>query len=169
MSYCLIYGVGDGRYRLWGMSILPHMILGYRFYAGVWWDMIFCGSHLVCKIWTHRNCLDFMWLQCGLYDHCRDLQRDVDFCIDMMRSVISFGLWYLYHGVLLFGDGDLICGVCSLVLLVHAAHLCFCYKFDVTAYSWWHEDWSPMEVASIYGFAQCGDEGVSHSGMVILN
>ena len=39
----------------------------------------------------------------------------------MVCFVIIFGLWYCCHGFILFGDGGLFFGTCSLALLLHVA------------------------------------------------
>ena len=99
-----------------------------------------------------------------------ELSSEVGDChIDMVCFVISFVLWYWCHGVLFFGDGGLIYGARSLEFLFHVAHICFCCDFDVTAYSCWCEAWPTSEVLIIYGFAPCGDDSVSQSGMIIFN
>ena len=167
--HCLICGAGDGSHGIWGMSILRHMLLGDCFYIRIWWYRILCGFYILCKRWQHDNWLNLMWLGSGLSDNCVACQRGWWLSYRHGEFLICFSLWYWCHGVLIFGDDGLFRVACSLALLVHVVHLCFCCDFDVMAYCCWCEAWTPLQVARIYGFSPCGYDGVSHSGMIILN
>ena len=169
MFHCIICGAWCGSRGLWSMSLLCHMLLGYRFYVGTWWDIILFGFHILCKRWQHKIALTW----CDWKAACMittDLHSKVGyFRMDMVCLVIFFSLCYWCRGVIFFGDAGLVFGECSLVLLVHVDHFYFFCDFYLTVYSCWGEAWPSSEVAIIYGFEPCGDDRLSHSDMIIFN